>query len=207
MNHTDIPILPYNLPDIQFFRSCTASEDAFVYVPTFRAIVLGRGSEATLAFHPETVVADHIPVYKRPSGGETVILSPETLVLAVVRNGVKLSSPHRFFKHFSGIIIDTLTRHGVTGLAQRGISDISVGPQKVLGSSIYWQREKLLYHAVLNVNEPPQNMARYLKHPPREPDYRKGRGHLDFVTTLRTVGCTASIHVLSTDLENALRRA
>jgi lipoate-protein ligase A len=28
---------------------------------------------------------------------------------------------------------------------------------------------------------------RYLKHPPREPDYRRGRSHLDFVMSVGTM--------------------
>ena len=207
MNHTDVPILKYDLPDMAFFQKTTTGNDAFVHIPAFRAIVLGRGSDPELAFHPEAVLADGIPVYKRPSGGETVLLSPETLVLASVRTGIKLSSPHRFFKLFSDTIIGVLTRNGIKDACQRGISDVSVGPLKVLGSSIYWHRDRLLYHAVLNVNEPVENMERYLKHPPREPDYRAGRRHGDFVTTLRACGCETEMTALGTQLETALRAA
>lgn len=207
VDHTNVPILKYDLPDMAFFQRTDTVSDAFVHIPAFRSIVLGRGSDPAQAFHPETVAADGIPVYKRPSGGETVILSPETLVLAVVRTGIKLSSPHRFFKLYSDAIIGVLARNGIQNACQRGISDVSVGPLKVLGSSIYWHRDRLLYHAVLNVNEPVENLERYLKHPPREPDYRKGRTHGDFVTTLRACGCETDMILLGHQLETALREA
>jgi len=40
-------------------------------------------------------------------------------------------------------------------------------------------------------------MDRYLKHPPREPAYRQGRSHLDFVMNMRQIDC----HVSSLKLE------
>ncbi len=200
-----IAVQEYNLPDLHFFQNCTAARDSFVFVPERRFIVLGRGSDPGAAFHPEPVLRDGIPVLKRPSGGETVILSPETLVIAVVQNGVPLSSPHRYFKSYSEIIMQILQRFGLRNLHQRGISDICIGEKKILGSSIYWHHQKLLYHAVLNVGEPLENLERYLKHPPREPDYRSRRSHAEFVTSLRLAGFSESVASLREQLETALR--
>jgi len=42
----------------------------------------------------------------------------------------------------------------------------------------------VFYHAVLNVCESVSLIDRYLKHPVREPDYRKNRNHKDFVTSI-----------------------
>jgi len=52
----------------------------------------------------------------------------------------------------------------------------------------------LLYHAVLNLGEPASTFERYLKHPSKEPDYRKGRSHSDFVTSLKEKGYANSAH-------------
>lgn len=46
----------------------------------------------------------------------------------------------------------------------------------------------VFYHAVLNIGETPEFIGRYLKHPAREPDYRIGRKHEDFVTSVRLAG-------------------
>lgn len=201
----NVPVHAYDLADLHFFQNCTADRDAFVFVPDERIIVLGRGSNPETAFHPEPVIRDRIPVMKRPSGGETVILSPETLVIAVVQNGIPLSSPHRYFKTYSETIIHTLNRFGLDNLHQRGISDICIGEKKILGSSIYWHHQKLLYHAVLNVGEPLENLERYLQHPPREPAYRSSRSHFEFVTSLRTAGFPGPVEPLRETLETTLR--
>jgi len=52
----------------------------------------------------------------------------------------------------------------------------------------------LLYHAVLNLGEPASTFERYLKHPSKEPDYRKGRSHSDFVTSLKEKGYANGAH-------------
>jgi len=41
---------------------------------------------------------------------------------------------------------------------------------------------------VLNISEPVDTIESYLSHPKREPDYRQGRNHLDFVTSLLREG-------------------
>jgi lipoate-protein ligase A len=46
----------------------------------------------------------------------------------------------------------------------------------------------LIYQAVLNVSEDPILFEKYLRHPRREPDYRSGRSHSEFVTSLKAEG-------------------
>jgi lipoate-protein ligase A len=50
--------------------------------------------------------------------------------------------------------------------------------------------DKLVYHAVLNLSEDTSVFAKYLRHPVREPDYRAGRSHNEFVTSLANEGYT-----------------
>jgi len=200
----DCPVLPYSLPDLAFFHSRETEVDAMCWVPDRRIIVLGRGSRPEHAFFPEEAVRQNVLVMRRPSGGETVLLSPDTILIAAVRTGIKLQSPHRFFAEFNQRVISALRFCGVNELNQKGTSDICIGGKKILGSSIYWYRNRLLYHAVLNVGEPLENMDILLKHPPREPEYRNGRSHSDFVTSLRLEGCRTSMGTLQKLLISAL---
>ena len=85
-------------------------------------------------------------------------------------------------------VIDGLGEMGVTGLGSKGISDITIGNRKILGSSMRKVSNKLVYHAVLNIAEDPALFSRYLLHPRREPDYRAGRTHNEFVTSLAGEG-------------------
>ena len=87
-----------------------------------------------------------------------------------------------------------------------GISDITMAGKKILGSSIYRSKEALLYHAVLNLGEPASTFERYLKHPTKEPDYRQGRSHSEFVTSLKEIGYTKSYHHMENELSLTFER-
>jgi lipoate-protein ligase A len=68
-----------------------------------------------------------------------------------------------------------------------------MGDKKILGSSLYRNASQVLYHQVLLVDAPLEPMMRYLRHPSREPDYRQGRPHHDFVVSLRGEGYAWSV--------------
>ena len=186
-----ITILPYNLPDINVLHGQPDGR-FFVWQPDRTYLVLGRSNDAS-ALKEEAVAADGVTVMKRPSGGETVLLTPKMLVLATlmpVREGMK---PRDYFMAANDRIIRALERQGVRGLSTRGISDISIGDKKILGSAVYRYPRSVFYHAVLNVAEDVALIVRYIRHPKREPDYRRGRTHGDFVTSLTAAGFTVDV--------------
>ncbi|MGM0496379.1 MAG: lipoate--protein ligase family protein, partial [Bacteroidota bacterium] len=143
-------------------------------------------------------------VYKRPSGGETVVLTPNTLVISIKITLDKFSDPKYYFKYFNQKIIDGLENLGIKDVSYRGISDVALKSKKILGSSIYRKRKALFYHAVLNVSEPVETIERYIKHPTKEPDYRKGRAHKEFVTSLYNEGYPFSADQIRDSLKVAL---
>jgi len=102
---------------------------------------------------------------------------------------------------------DTVGRYGPT-LSQRGISDLTVDGRKVGGSSLYVPRRPsvFFYQASLLVDCDLGLMARYLRHPPREPAYRQGRVHQEFCTTLRAEGCVLEAPALAALLTERLPR-
>ena len=185
-----INIKEYDFPDAELLAG--NGKDSVVWVPEHFCIVLGQSNEPGKSIHTAAAEEENVPIYKRPSGGETVIISPNTLVMSFVKRNEPLRSPKRFFSLFNGKIIDALVDLGIKNLGQKGISDICIGEKKILGSSIYRNKDLLLYHAVLNISEPVSNMEKYLKHPSREPDYRAGRSHSDFVTSLSAEGYSLS---------------
>lgn len=184
-NLTDIKVRTYDLPDIEPLVTNNATDEFFVWVPDKKYLVLGKGNQPEKSLYLEKVFEDRIEILKRPSGGETVILSPNTLVLSAVVTTSSLENPTKYFKIFNERIIAGLEYFGIKNLNQKGISDISIGEKKILGSSIYRTKDKIFYHAVLNVAETVETIEKYIKHPSREPDYRKGRRHRDFVTSLK----------------------
>ena len=173
----------YDLPDFSIFDS-EKPDDFIIWQPDTFYVVLGRGNQPETALNFENIISDRVKILKRPSGGETVVLSPKMLVVAVkisIRENEKIKS---IFEPVNKIIIQTLLEFGVENLSIRGISDICIGNKKILGSSAYRKPDRIFYHAVLNISEDIAVFEKYLKHPVREPEYRVGRSHKEFVTSL-----------------------
>lgn len=178
----------YPLPDLALIDPEATGNAFMVWQPAATVIVLGQSNQAESAVHTELAEQDGIPVYKRHSGGQTVILSPRTLVISVRLIAERLDNPQVYFKRINHLILTALANLGISDLNEKGISDIAIGEKKILGSSIYRKKNMVFYHAVLNIAETPAFIGRYLKHPVREPDYREGRKHEEFVTSIHLEG-------------------
>ena len=174
----------YNLPDSYLFENDVVKSSGIVWIPNETCIVMGRSNNPSDSLFIEKVVADNIPVYKRPSGGETVLLSNKMVVLSITIEQTDFKSGKSYFIDYNTNIISALENLGIEDLGYKGISDITINDLKILGSSIYQNKFIVFYHAVLNVGESVSIIDKYLKHPLREPDYRKNRNHKDFVTSL-----------------------
>ncbi|MCX6230144.1 MAG: hypothetical protein NTZ33_01250 [Bacteroidetes bacterium] len=180
----EFALTAYNLPDYEIFKQPQSDYEFSLWQPNQTYLILGQSNTAENSLYLDKVLADKVIVMKRPSGGETVILTPKTLVISAVCINPEIKNAHRFFKYFNDLIIKGLTYADVQNVGHKGISDLAIGEKKILGSSIYSKREKVFYHAVLNVSESVEIIDKYIRHPKREPDYRKGRNHSEFVTSI-----------------------
>jgi len=197
---------PYDFPDRELLDADGVAYRCLVWQPAAVCVVIGRGNSPAASVFLDQAAADGVAVAQRPSGGEAVVLSPRTLAVSAVHcTGEQLAS-RRYFELYNGAVIRALEQLGVTGLARRGISDVALGDRKILGSSIYRNRQRVLYHAVLNVAESPELLERYLRPPARQPDYRRARPHRDFVTSLAAAGYAVSMAALQDALHAALTR-
>jgi len=195
----------YNLPDIDLLKKKT--NQFLIWIPDKVYIVLGASNNPMEALNMENVKKDNITVLKRPSGGQTVILTPNNIIIAVAFFDRKTMHPKEVFQQINKLIISTIEHTGIHDLSLMGISDIAISGKKILGSAIYRSKEALLYHAVLNLGEPSVTFERYLKHPSKEPDYRQGRSHTEFVTSLKEKGYTKSYHHLENELSLTFERS
>ncbi|HLP42076.1 MAG TPA: hypothetical protein VK465_11255, partial [Fibrobacteria bacterium] len=123
--------------------------------------------------------------------GGAVLLSPACVCVAFRFRRTKGRTLHDFFAAGTGYIREVLREHYGLELVERGISDLAhAGPRglrKVMGCSLYMPRDFALYLASLLVSPDFGEIARYLAHPSREPDYRAGRGHEDFLVGLNAL--------------------
>lgn len=184
--------LNYYLPDAQLLEKKT--NQYMIWVPDKTYIVLGASNNVEESLHMENVIQDKVTVLKRPSGGQTVILTPNNMMISAVFFDQNKLHPKVVFQHINQLIISAIEKTGIHDLSMMGISDITISGKKILGSAIYRTKNALLYHAVLNLGEPSVTFERYLKHPAKEPEYRKGRSHTEFVTSLKEKGYTNSAH-------------
>ena len=98
---TMINVLDYELPDSFLIDINATCNDWFLWVPDQLYLVLGQSNKVENSIFEEKVIADKIPVIKRPSGGESVILSPNTLIISVRMLAEKLENPQISFKKIS----------------------------------------------------------------------------------------------------------
>lgn len=152
--------------------------------PTF-AIILGRASRPE-ELNLTECQARGIPVLRRSSGGTAVVIGPGCLLYSVVlsytlRPALRaISEAHRFVLGRLAKAVSTL----VPGVECAGTSDLAWHGRKVSGNSLRCRRDHFLYHGTLLYDFPIELIEACLRSPPRQPDYRRGRSHRDFVTNL-----------------------
>jgi len=191
----------YKIPDIEIIEN-NKTTDFLVWIPDKIYIVLGRSNSIETSVNVENANYDNIETIKRNSGGEAVILTPKTLVISAKIIDEEIKRPKEYFIIFNKLIIESLENVGIKNIGSKGISDLTLGDKKILGSSIYRKKSMVFYHSVLNVNEDINLISKYLKQPKKEPDYRKGRSHNEFVTSLHLEGYNSNITDLQIEIQN-----
>jgi len=179
-------IKPYDLPDAAMFNGY--DNGIRLWQPDKTYIILGQSNTPEGSVRIKNVLDDNITVMKRPTGGEAVILTPGMLVITITKETDKFMPSSLFFRETNERIKYTLSLNGVKSLNSKGISDICIGEKKILGSAMHRKANRMVYHAVLNIEEESSIIEKYLLHPKREPEYRSGRSHSMFVTSLKSEG-------------------
>jgi len=150
------------------------------------AVVVGRSSKIELEVHTDAAEAMSVPILRRESGGCAIVAGPGCLMYSVVlgysgREHLRLIDEcHR---HVLGIVRSALSPL-IRGIQLVGTSDLALNNRKFSGNSLRCKRAHLLYHGTILYNFNLSLIPSLLKRPPREPDYRAGRDHADFVANL-----------------------
>ena len=155
-----------------------------VYRLTDTLVVLGSGSRPEVELNLDACRVDDVPVLRRRGGGCAVVLDPGNVIVSVVATGLPFGRHRQHFDTLTAWLIDGLTRIGIPGIDQAGICDLVLGERKVGGACLHRCRDLLYYSASLLIDPDVDKVIRYLKHPPREPEYRRGRSHAAFMGSL-----------------------
>ena len=157
------------------------------------AVVVGRSGRLEREVYADECRRLGVPVLRRSTGGGTIVAGPGCLMYAVVlstrdRPGLaQVDVAHR-------VVLDrvraALATVGLTA-EQRGSSDLTLageaadddrGPaRKFSGNAMRVGRRSILYHGTILYGFDLDLIGRLIPPPPKEPDYRGGRGHERFV--------------------------
>jgi len=155
-----------------------------IFVPRETLIVLGKSKTTIDSVNVADAQTDGITIIQRPSGGQAVLLSPNTLVISFCVIAPEIIRSSEVFKWTLNQIIKAFTRQGIEGIEIKGTSALVVDGKKLFGCALYRQPNMLLFHGVLNVSEAPELFRRYLKHPPKATEHAQKRDHRLIVTSV-----------------------
>jgi len=148
------------------------------------AVVLGAGGKLTDDVNEAACRADGVPILRRGSGGGTVLLGRGCLIFSLVlahERHPRLADLHSSYAYVLGWIGQALTP--LAGeVRHEGISDLTLAARKFSGNAQHRKRRCVLHHGTILVSFDLAQCARYLKDPPRQPEYRAGRTHEEFLT-------------------------
>ena len=150
------------------------------------AVVIGRSSKVDVETRRDECARRGVPILRRSSGGAAVVIGPGCLMYAVVLSYQRrpelalLEEAHRFIlgRVAAGV------RRVVPGVELQGTSDLAWQGRKFSGNSLRCKRSHLLYHGTILYDFPVELVEQLLGVPPRQPAYRRGRSHDQFVVNL-----------------------
>ncbi|HEY3788036.1 MAG TPA: lipoate--protein ligase family protein, partial [Urbifossiella sp.] len=152
------------------------------------AVIVGAGGSVAIDVNTARCEADEVSVLRRASGGGTVLVGPGclcfTLVLRTDRApGLDLIQPST--RYVLGRTLQAI-HPLIPGASLEGTSDLVVNGVKFSGNAQQRKRKFFLHHGTLLAGFDLEQVPRYLKGPERQPEYRRGRPHTEFLMNLPT---------------------
>jgi len=147
-------------------------------------VVLGSGCQLAENVNEAACQADGVPILRRGSGGGTVLWGPGCLLYSLMLRYdrdptlTEIRPSYRYVLERVGQVV------GLPGVSQEGISDLTLEGRKFSGNAQQRKRDVLLHHGTLLYGFDLACVSRYLKPPPRQPDYRRQRAHQEFLVNL-----------------------
>ncbi len=150
-------------------------------------VVLGYANHAATEVDLAACRARGIPVCRRITGGGTVLQGPGcwnySAILRIGGTGPTATIPQ------TNLWIMNRHAAALTGLLgqpvrRRGDTDLAIADRKISGNAQRRGRRALLFHGAFLIDLDLALLATVLRSPSREPNYRAGRSHGDFVLNL-----------------------
>lgn len=161
-------------------------------------VVVGYANKITTEVNIPACEARSIPIFRRCSGGGTVVQMPGglnySLILQITENGPtrNITSANKFIMEKNCDAIQSAPGHGASRIFVRGHTDLAMAAPdspsapflKFAGNSQRRRKHFLLFHGTLLLNCDLKLISELLRMPSLQPDYRASRSHEEFVTNL-----------------------
>lgn len=148
-------------------------------------VVLGRSNAKQTEVYTEKAKEMNVKILKRSSGGGTVILGPGCLCYSLfipttfnLCNTISKTNLYVMSKLKEALITQDST------IKIQGITDLCLGQKKFSGNAQRRLKDTLLFHGTFLYNFNLDIISNFLKHPSKEPEYRKKRDHSNFITNI-----------------------
>lgn len=150
------------------------------------AVILGASCRLHSDVEVDRCQSDAVPIFRRSSGGGTVVIGPGALNVAVVVPGdlaPGLAAVDMAQSYVLGRTAAAIRQLGLP-VDLRGSGDLVIGDRKFAGSAQRRLRRHFLVHTSILYAFDLASISRYTRDPVRQPTYRLGRAHGDFVTNV-----------------------
>ena len=150
-------------------------------------VVVGYANKIAAEVNVENCRARQIPIFRRCSGGGTVLQGRGclnyTLILRIAENSAtaSISSANKFIMERNREAIEALFK---SQISVRGHTDLAIAGRKFSGNSQRRKKNFLLFHGTFLLNFDLALVGDFLRMPSRQPDYRQSRSHDDFLANL-----------------------
>ncbi len=172
-----------------------------VWEPPAPFVVVGYGNTLETEVHLEACAREGVPVLRRASGGGTVVQMPGCLCYAVILRADRapaLTGIRETNRYVLSRVAATLAPLVAGTVELAGDTDLALGGRKFAGNSQRRKSRAVLFHGSLLLNADLACIGRLLPQPSRQPAYRGGRSHEEFLINLG---------LEPADVKQALRRA
>ena len=163
-----------------------ADEILRFWEPDSYFVVLGYSNRVQSEVHREACQERGIPIYRRISGGGTVLQGPGCLNYSLFlriqthKELSKITETNRWVLEKHQKALSSLKE----ALKVQGISDLTFNHLKFSGNAQRRKKKFVLFHGTFLLHFDLSMIEKTLLMPLRQPDYRKQRAHQDFVTNL-----------------------
>jgi lipoate-protein ligase A len=153
-------------------------------------VVVGYANKIATEVNVENCRAQQIPIFRRCSGGGTVLQGRGclnyALILRIAENSptAGISGANQFIMERNRGAIESAIHNPQSAIALRGCTDLVLADKKFSGNSQRRRKNFLLFHGTFLLDFDLPRVGEFLRVPSRQPDYRASRDHEEFLTNL-----------------------